>query len=761
MKYHLRPLFLTVLLALSSLTGVAQDVPAFEGQDPNTPEASFTMTVSKYARDLCVGDEVTVCFTGKINSPGWHLYSSRADGEISYNPTELYLYEDESKGAALSGKMTENKKPREYEDELMGGTIRDFKEKEVKFCQKIKITEVNVDLVGELSAQTCVDPDQGGMCKFLKLPFSWKFTAKECPEAGTDPVRTPAETGDPGKAQTPDDNTTDPENGSNQETADNNATANPTADSAVQVPTETAGPTTDGGSVATTAQGGDDFAKVEESCDSGTIWKTFFIAFLAGLGALLTPCVFPMIPLTVSYFVKQNEGGMERAKGIRNALMYSFSIIFIYGGLGLLIPLVFGADALYVMSSHPIPNLFFFAIFLLFALSFLGMYDLTLPSSWSTKLSSKAGTGGFIGIFFMALVLVVVSFSCTGPILGGLIVGSTQSSCLWAPAAGLFGFGFAFGIPFGIFAMFPSLLNSLPQSGGWLNSVKVVFGFLELAACMKFLSNADLAWHWHLLDRQIFLGIWIVIFVLLGIYLLGKIQLPHDSPMERIPVPRFLLAVVSFSFAMYILPGLWGAPLSALEGLVPPMNKSIGVKLLPHQIPSGGHGGVANLNSEICKSDRKYSFLFEDREAHGFCMFYDLDQALEFAKKKNKPLFVDFTGHSCANCRKMENDVWPVDKVMAALTEDYVMVSLYADEQHRFETPMLNPDGKKLRTIGDWVVDYQRRNFNTISQPLYVLMGLDGKALSAPRGYQDSKDPNEFHQFLKEGVQLFEAKYGK
>lgn len=759
MKNSLRSFLLTCLIALTALSGFGQDVPKFEGSDPLTPEASFSMTVSKYAKDLCVGDVVTVCFTGKVHSPGWHLYSSSTEGNISYNATELYFYPEESKGAELSGKMTENKKPREYEDELMGGTIRDFKEKEVKFFQKIKITSEDVSIEGELSAQTCVDPDQGGMCKFLKLPFSWKFKAKSCEEEA---AVTPEPKDDPTKEV---EGATEeaPEVGG----TDGNEAATPDSAAKEALVTDVKEGGSDGAALGTTAApGAANGATIEEpeaGCDSSTIWRTFFIAFLAGLAALLTPCVFPMIPLTVSYFVKQNEGGGERAKGIRNALLYSASIILIYGGLGLIIPLVFGPGAMYFISSHPIPNLVFFAIFLLFALSFLGMFDLTLPSSWSSKLSNKAGTGGFIGIFFMALVLVVVSFSCTGPILGGLIVGTTQANCLWAPAAGLFGFGFAFGIPFGIFAMFPSLLSSLPQSGGWLNAVKVVFGFLELAACMKFLSNADLAWHLHLLDRQIFIGIWIVIFFLLGVYLLGKLQLPHDDKVERVPVPRFLLAVASFSFAVYMVPGLWGGPLSALEGLVPPMNKSIGVKLLPHQrvAGGGGHGGAMNINAEICKQDRKYGELFEDREAHGFCMFYDLEQALAFAKEKNKPLFVDFTGHSCANCRKMENDVWPVDKVMTALSEEYVMVSLYADETYRFEKPLISPDGKKLRTIGDWVVDYQGRNFKTVSQPYYVLMGLNEEALSKPRGYAQSSDPNEFHAFLMDGVEKFQEKYGK
>jgi thiol:disulfide interchange protein DsbD len=459
-----------------------------------------------------------------------------------------------------------------------------------------------------------------------------------------------------------------------------------------------------------------------------------------------------MIPLTVSFFVKQGEG--KKASGLRGAITYALSIVFIYGGLGLLISILFGPSALYTLGSHPIPNFIFFVLFLVFAISFLGAFDITLPSSWSTAMNTKAGAGGILGPFFMALTLVIVSFSCTGPLLGAAVVGSTQgAACTMKPFMAMTGFGVAFGIPFGLLALFPGLLNKLPQAGGWMNTIKVIFGFLELALCMKFLSNVDLALHWHLLDRQIFLGIWIVIFALLGLYFLGKINLPHDEPSEKTSVPRLLFAVASLSFTMYLVPGLWGAPLSVLEGLIPPANTSIGVKLLPHQVASDD----VSLNAEICEQDRKYASIYEDREAHGFCMFYDLDQAIAFAKEKNVPVFVDFTGHSCANCRKMENDVWPVEKVMETLKNEFVMVSLYADETERLEEPKVNADGRKLRKIGDWVQDYQSRYYKTIAQPYYALIDFDESALVMPVGY--TPDADKFHKYLESGIEAFKKRH--
>lgn len=765
MKYPLRSWLILLFCGILYHSASAQDLPKFSGSEPNAPEVTFSMTLDKYAKDLKVGDVVTVCFKGSIQADGWHLYSSNASGNISYNPTELAFFDDETKGAELKGSMTENKKPHEYEDELMGGTIRDFKEREVTFCQKIKITAADVDIVGELAAQICVDPDKGGMCKFLNLPFTWKFKAQPAAAAVDNPVNEkpdategdPVENGDGEKANNPDGEGPqealegDPGADGSPEAVDQKKAANVSVDlsQSAAVPINYT-PVSSG--------------QAEKGCEPSDIWAIFLIAFGAGLISLFTPCVFPMIPLTVSYFVKQNEGNEDnaRAKGIRNGFMYSMSIILIYTVLGLVITAAFGPTALYDLASSPWANFAFFAIFFFFALSFFGLFDLTLPSSFSSKISTKAGTGGLIGIFFMALTLVIVSFSCTGPILGSLVVGVANSDCFWAPVAGFFGFGLSFGIPFGLLALFPSAMKALPQSGGWLNSVKVVLGFLELAMCMKFLSNADLIWHWKFLNREVFIGVWIVIFVLLGFYLLGKIRLPHDDKMEKIPVPRLILAILSFSFVMYLYPGMNGSSLHMIEGFLPGFNDNVGVKLLPGQVAAG-----STVNDEIGQLEgRNYVDFLGEHEATGFNMFFDLQQALLYAKAKKLPLFVDFTGHSCANCRNMENSVWPVPHVKKLMKEEMVMVALFADERRMLAEPMVTEDGRKMRRISDFVKEYEGTKFGTIAQPLYVMLDPlmqddpdpTKHILADPIGYSSEAD---FHNMLLEAIAEFERRHGE
>ena len=887
----------------------AQNLPEFTGKDKFTNEAEFSLTQSK-TKDICVGDVITLTFKGKINVDGWHLYSSRDDGNISYNATMLDVFDDESKGAKKRGKMSENKKPDEREDELMGGTIREFHDKEVKFSQKIEITSSDVHIVAEFSAQTCTS---AGMCKFLKLPFEWKFTAKECSTGAVEPpvenVKDPKENlpeevqaavdapihweflpydssttlsknvgfqkvaylsdvpvsdsgcverfYHPGQAKAYAEATgrpmlfffskingcekcdeieekvfkdekvneilrnrvvvaefnTDDVNGDTKdlamkdgkrptslgsyfdewESSDYGGSTQPLlllADASGKELARSAG-SADPAVVAKMLEGGiGDFYAAKgiaepsselkaatvaaaegaggavvaapdekaSDCSPSTLLSTFGVAFIAGLFAILTPCVFPMVPMTVSFFLKSGEDEGGKSKGIRNGLIYMFSIIFIYGGIGLLISVLFGPTALYTLGSHPIPNFIFFLIFFIFALSFLGMFEITLPSSWSSAMNSKAGAGGFLGPFFMALTLVIVSFSCTGPILGAAVVGSTQGTvCTWKPFMSFLGFGVAFGIPFGLLAMAPKLMEKLPMAGGWMNTVKVVFGFLELALCMKFLSNVDQVTQWGILDRQLFIGIWIVIFALLGLYFLGWIILPHDEKQERISVPRLLMGIASLSFTLYLVPGLWGGPLSAMEGLLPPSNKGIGVKLLPHQVEGAG-GGTATLNSEICKTTRVNAHIGIDMETHGFCMFYDFEQGMAFAKEKNMPVFLDFTGHTCANCRKMEQDVWPDDAVRELLLKEYVMISMYADDETKFETPKVTPDGKKLRTVGDWTKYYQGLHYGTVAQPYYVLMDHDESSLNTPKGY--TPDIATYVNFLKEGVEAFNKKHG-
>ena len=398
----------------------------------------------------------------------------------------------------------------------------------------------------------------------------------------------------------------------------------------------------------------------------------------------------------------------------------------------------------------------FYIIFLIsfiFPLSFLGMFEITLPSSWSSAMNKKAGAGGILGPFFMAMTLVIVSFSCTGPILGAAVMGGGTGECTWMPFMSFLGFGVAFGLPFGLLAMAPKLMEKLPMAGGWMNTVKVVFGFLELALCMKFLSNVDQVTQWGILDRQLFIGIWIVIFALLGIYFLGYLILPHDEKQDRVSVPRLIMGIASLSFTLYLVPGLWGGPLPIMEGLLPPSNKSIGVKLLPHQFDT-----EATLNSEICNTERVNAKIGIEMETHGFCMFYDFEQARQFAKERNKPLFVDFTGHTCANCRKMEQHVWPDEAVRKLLLEEFVMVSLYADDATKLDSTIVTPEGRKLRTVGDWVKDYEGRNYKVIAQPYYVLMDHNEEELNTPIPY--TPDIDTYVAFLKEGLAAFNKKNG-
>jgi thiol:disulfide interchange protein DsbD len=462
-----------------------------------------------------------------------------------------------------------------------------------------------------------------------------------------------------------------------------------------------------------------------------SLWGFMILAFLAGLAALLTPCVFPMIPMTVSFFTGQVN---TKAKGIRNAFIYGISIIGIYTIAGTTVAAIQGPEFANWLATHWLPNLFFFGIFIFFALAFLGMFEITLPSSLVNKVDAKAEKGGLVGIFFMAFTLVLVSFSCTGPIVGSILISSAGGE-LVKPVLGMFAFSLAFAIPFTLFAIFPEWMNRLPKSGGWLNSVKVVLGFLELALAFKFLSIADLVYHWGILDRDIFLVIWIVIFAALGLYLLGKIKLPHDSPMDHIGVPRLLLALTTFMFVVYMIPGLWGAPLKYLSGYLPP--------LTTQQFKIGET--VSSSNEP--RDQVKYGDLLEI--PFGIQGYFDYEEGLAAAKQLGKPLLIDFTGHGCVNCRKMEENVWSDPQVLARLKNDFVMVALYIDE--RLELPENNwytssYDGKVKKTLGKQNSDFQITRFNNNAQPYYVILDHEEKLLAKPRGYET--DIQEFVEFL-------------
>lgn len=467
----------------------------------------------------------------------------------------------------------------------------------------------------------------------------------------------------------------------------------------------------------------------------------FIIAFFSGFAALLTPCVFPMIPMTVSFFTKQSK---SKGAGVRNAIFYGVSIIVIYVLLGVLVTWLFGADALNALSTNVWFNLFFFILLVVFAASFLGAFEIMLPNSWANKVDSQADRGGMIGILFMALALAIVSFSCTGPIVGTLLVQAASKGGI-APIVGMLGFSLALALPFMLFALFPGWLNSLPKSGGWLNTVKVVLGFLELALAFKFLSNADLVLQLHLLEREVFLAIWIAIFGTLALYLFGKITLPHDSPMTHISVGRLSFGLIVLSFTIYMIPGLWGAPLQLINAFPPPMEYS--------ESPLGI--GVSSVNSSS-----SVSTLPEGAKLgpHQIVVFDDYDKGLAYAKKVNKPIMLDFTGHACVNCRKMENNVWSDERILTILKNQVVVISLYVDDKRelpRSEQFISKSTGASIETIGDKWTDFMISRYKTNTQPLYVLTDLEGANLNSKQPTISFVGIEEYESWLKEGISKF------
>lgn len=481
-----------------------------------------------------------------------------------------------------------------------------------------------------------------------------------------------------------------------------------------------------------------------------SLWEIILKSFAWGLAALLTPCVFPMIPLTVSYFTKQSG---TRAAGIRNALIYGLSIVFIYTVPVIILTAVMGPTVLQEIANDPWMNVFFFLLLFVFGLSFLGWFELTLPSSWSTALGQKGSQGGLLGIFFMAVTLAVVSFSCTGPIVSIALADVFNDGVFVGPILAMLAFSTALALPFVLLAIFPSMLNAIPRSGGWMNVVKVTLGFLEIAFALTYLSQADLIWHLGLLDREILLAAEIVIFAVLGLYLLGKIQLPHDSPVERLSVPRLMAAICSLWFALYLFPGLWGAPLKMLAGFLPKPNNDMGVLLIEGQIPAGGQATAQLSGEDICNYPGKLYAELNDETPRGFCAFYDLQQGLEYARKHNKPVFLDFTGHSCKNCRHVELNVWPDPVVKKYLTEDYVLVSLYTDDSTPLEKVEITPDGKKLRTVGDKWLKYQVDTYRSNTQPEYIILDYNNRQLLPSLGY--TLDVETFRTYLEEGLRKF------
>ncbi len=476
-----------------------------------------------------------------------------------------------------------------------------------------------------------------------------------------------------------------------------------------------------------------------------SLWGFFIVSFLFGLAAILTPCVFPMIPMTVSFFMKSGE---NKAKGRLEASIYGISIVAIYVFIGSVLAVIAGPDIANWLSTHWLPNVLFFLIFVVFAASFFGMFEIVMPHWLVNKSTANEDKGGFIGPIFMALTLVLVSFSCTGPIVGTILVESAGGQFL-KPIIGMLGFSLAFALPFTVFAFFPQYLNKLPKSGGWLNSVKVVLGFLELALGLKFLSVADQTYHWGLLDREIYVALWVVIFALMGLYLLGKLKFAHDSDVKFLSVPRLFLAIATFSFVVYLIPGMWGAPLKALSGYMPPMHThDFDMNKIARD--NAGSGGVI-AKAEICETPKYHDFL---HLPHGLEGYFDYEQALACAKEQNKPLFIDFTGHGCVNCREMEANVWADPKVLEMLRNDYIVTALYVDDKTTLpenEWITSTYDGKVKKTVGKKFADLQITRFNINAQPYYVLVNPNGELLVQPKAY-DLKVDN-FVDFLKLGLQ--------
>lgn len=625
-------------------------------------------------------NEIEILFTGIIES-GWHVYSTElGDG----GPVSATFNVDKLNGAELEGGLKPVGKEISAYDPLFEMDLRYF-ERTARFVQHLKLTGGDYTIEGYLeygacNDENCLPPTQ------VSFSFSGKGAAK--------PAGQPK------------------------------AEAAPPAEEVAKDSAQAAAP------VAAQAGTPDYWQPVVHELEAMgetvtgedlSMLYIFITGFLGGLLALFTPCVWPIIPMTVSFFLKRND---NRRKGVRDACTYGISIVVIYVALGLVITGIFGASALNALSTNAVFNIFFCLLLVVFAISFLGAFEITLPSSWSNAVDSKADrTTGLISIFLMAFTLSLVSFSCTGPIIGFLLVQVSTSGSILAPTIGMLGFAIALALPFTLFALFPSWLKSMPKSGGWMNVIKVTLGFIELAFALKFLSVADLAYGWHLLDRETFLALWIVLFALLGFYLLGKIRFPHDDENTRVSVPRFFLALASLAFAVYMVPGLWGAPLKAVSAFAPPLNTQ--------------------------------DFNLYKNEVHA--QFTDYDQGMEYARLQGKPVMLDFTGYGCVNCRKMELAVWTDRKVSDLIENDYVLITLYVDDKTPLPAPMkVTENGKErtLRTMGDKWSYLQRVKFGANAQPFYVLVDNEGKPLN--KSYSYDEDIAAYVDFLQTGLRNYE-----
>ena len=697
------------------------------------PSANWSYTIDK--TEAKVGDKIEVTFTTPIPE-GYHIYSNDYGDcpplKAVFNYTQNSSFELLGEAKAVGS--------HHYIDDIFECEVADF-EKKAEFRQQIKLRSSNPDIVGVLEYQMCTSD---GMCVLFEYEFKiegLRVSGKSVEEAKpTEPEIAPEIV---------------------EEVIENIDTEIEVDQKINSAPQNTAqsseGYTSFAGLISkdsvnyssyqATSKEDTSYCEIktfEGSSNQNTTshWGLFILAFLSGLAALLTPCVFPMIPMTISFFMKDGS----KAKAIRNGLIYGVSIVAIYVFIGTLVAVVAGPAAANWLSTHWLPNIFFFLIFVVFAASFFGAFEIVLPSWLVNKADQQADKGGLIGIFFMAFTIVLVSFSCTGPIVGSILVQSAGGAFV-KPLIGMLGFSLAFAIPFSLFAIFPNWLNSLPASGGWLNSVKVVLGFLELAFGLKFLSVADQTYHWGILDREIYIGLWIVIFIMMGFYLLGKIKFSHDSDMPFLKVPRLLFAIATFSFVSYLVPGLFGAPLKALAGYLPPMSTHDFNLLDSNDEHQPYYAGEKPLHEEKLHLP------------DGLRGYFDYEQGMEVARKIGRPVFLDFTGHGCVNCREMEARVWSDPRVHKLLDEEYLVISLYVDEK-TVELPkddwFYNKKGKLIKTLAKKNSTIQECYFDANAQPQYALLDNEGNLLQPTKTYD--LDIEGYINFLQIGLAEYKAR---
>ena len=637
--------------------------------------------------------EAELVFNATIDQ-GWHMYSTEV---VEFGPTPTTLEVEKISGAKLKGKLAPKGAPIKKYEEMFEADVYYF-EHAATFVQKLTLEGGKYHVEGYLEYGACNDQS---CTPPTKVDFNYDGEAKAAPR--------PEKEEAPVAAETP----------QQQEEAVTETVEAEQADSAAATTADLSADADLWAPVVDKLK-----AFEEKTTGNSSLWQIFLLGLLGGLVALVTPCVWPIIPMTVSFFLKRSG---DRKKGIRDAIIYGVSIVVIYLALGLIVTALFGASALNALSTNAIFNIFFFLMLVVFAASFFGAFELQLPSSWSNAVDSKAEkTGGLLGIFLMAFTLTLVSFSCTGPIIGFLLVEVSTSGDILSPAIGMLGFAIALALPFTIFAIFPSWLKSMPKSGGWMNTVKVVLGFIELAFALKFLSVADLAYGWHILDRETFLALWIGLAICLAMYLFGLIKFPHDDADERnISVTRFFLGLISLAFAIYMIPGLWGAPLKAVSAFAPPMSTQ-----------------DFNLNTSEVKAKSN-----------------DYDLGMQMARANDKPVLIDFTGYGCVNCRKMEAAVWTDPQVASIMTNDYVLIQLFVDDKTPLPTPIVvtvNGQEQKLRTVGDKWSYLQSSKFGANAQPFYVLLDHQGNPLSQSYAFDD--DVDHFLKFLKNGLEKAKEK---